>query len=134
SARRGAHARLSAPPTHLPPPLLLASARATGPGLVAGNCSGEQTCSTVIGRPFLVGQGFGDGFLAKHVAHEVEKLGCDAVMCPLVSAGVAIAGLAGLPDCGACDIGGDACVACEVASCAGLSIGIDAPLVSPSSP
>ena len=119
--------------TEIHPPLLLASARATGPGLVAGNCSGEQTCSTVIGRPFLVGQGFGDGFLAKHVAHEVEKLGCDAVMCPLVSAGVTIAGLAGLPDCGACDIGGDACVACEVASCAGLGIGIGAPLGSPCS-
>src|SRR5271169_966217 len=47
--------------TEIHPPLLVATGRGTGSGYFGANCSGEQTCSSVIGRPFLVSQQFGDG-------------------------------------------------------------------------
>jgi hypothetical protein len=106
------------------PPLLVTSGRSTGHGAFSANCSGEQTCSSMIGRPYLVSQGFGDGFFLKHLSKEAEKLGCLEVTGPGLSA--ALHGYAGLPDCNLgldpnCVCNGDAgCIACEAASCAAL--------------
>jgi len=127
--------------TEIHPPLLVATGRGTGSGYFGANCSGEQTCSSVIGRPFLVSQQFGDGAFAKHIENEVEKLGCVEVTGPLVSEVVNHYGpYAGLPDCNLgldvdCVCNGDAvCIACEVGSCALLdALGIDAPLGLPCS-
>jgi hypothetical protein len=47
--------------TEIHPPLLVATGRSTGSGDFAANCSAEQTCSSMIGRPFLISQQFGDG-------------------------------------------------------------------------
>jgi hypothetical protein len=110
--------------TEIHPPLLVATGRSTGSGEFGANCSSEQTCSSVIGRPFLISQQFGDGAFAKHLENEVEKLGCFEVTGPLVSAGVAAKGFEGLPDCnlgldGHCVCNGDlGCEACEIGSCA----------------
>jgi hypothetical protein len=110
--------------TEIHPPLLLASGRSTGSGAFAANCSADQTCSSVIGRPFLISQQFGDGAFARHLEDEVEKLGCFEVTGPVVSAGIAAEGpLEGLPDCNLgldvhCLCNGDlGCEACEAASC-----------------
>ncbi len=103
--------------TEIHPPLLIATGRSSGPGDFGAKCSAEQACSSVIGRPYLVSQFFGDGFFLRHLAHEGEKLGCVEVTCPLFSA--ALSGYAGLPDCDLCN--GDAgCIACEAASCTAL--------------
>lgn len=110
--------------TEIHPPLLVAAARSTGSGEFGANCSDEQTCSTVIGRPFLVTQQFGDGAFAKHLENELEKLGCLEVTGPAVSGITAAKGFAGLPDCAlgldvTCVCNGDlGCEACEVGSCA----------------
>ena len=113
--------------TEIHPPLLVATARSTGSGDFGANCSAEQTCSSMIGRPFLISQQFGDGAFARHLEDEVEKLGCLEVTGPTVSAGIAAEGpFAGLPDCnlgldGHCVCNGDlGCEACEIASCATL--------------
>jgi hypothetical protein len=129
--------------TEIHPPLLVASGRSTGTGYFGANCSAEQTCTSLIGRPYLVSQDFGDGPFAKHLENETEKLGCaPEVTGPLVSGVVAHYGFAGLPDCNLgldvhCVCNGDlGCEACEVASCAGLdacAIGfcVDPPLGAP---
>ena len=110
--------------TEIHPPLLVASGRSTGSGEFGANCSSEETCSSLIGRPFLISQQFGDGAFAKHLENELEKLGCLEVTGPAVSGITAAKGFAGLPDC---DLGLDAhcvcngdlgCEACEVGSCA----------------
>jgi hypothetical protein len=115
--------------TEIHPPLLIATGRSTGTGFLGGKCSGEQTCSSVIGRPFLVSQNFGDGAFAKHIENEVEKLGCVEVTGPVVSAAIAVEGpFAGLPDCNLgldvhCVCNGDlGCEACEALSCGALDI------------
>jgi hypothetical protein len=111
--------------TEIHPPLLVAAGRSTGSGNFGAKCSAEQTCSSLIGRPFLISQQFGDGAFARHLEDEVEKLGCLEVTGPTVSAGIAAEGpFAGLPDCnlgldGHCVCNGDlSCEACEVGSCA----------------
>jgi hypothetical protein len=125
--------------TEIHPPLLIASGRSTGSGFFGANCSDEQTCSSVIGRPFLVSQNFGDGFFAKHIENEVEKLGCVEVTGPVVSEVIHHFGpFEGLPDC---DIGLDVhcvcngdlgCEACEAGSCLALDlVGADAPFGAP---
>ena len=127
--------------TEIHPPLLVATGRSTGLGSFGARCSGEQTCSSVIGRPYLVSQSFGDGPFARHLEDEVEKLGCLEVTGPLVSAAIAVEGpFAGLPDC---NLGLDAncvcnsdlgCLSCEVGSCAALDVlGIGAPFGAPCS-
>ena len=124
--------------TEIHPPLLVATGRSTGSGFFGGKCSSEQTCSSVIGRPFLVSQQFGDGPFAKHIENEVEKLGCVGATGPVVSAALIAEGpFAGLPDCNLgldvhCVCNGDAgCEACEAASCFGLGFGVDAPFGTP---
>lgn len=127
--------------TEIHPPLLLATGRSTGSGAFGAKCSAEQTCSSVVGRPYLVSQRFGDGFLARHLAHEVEKLGCVEVTGPVVSAVVSEEGpFAGLPDCSlglnpVCVCNGDAaCIACEAETCVALdTFGIGAPFGIPCS-
>ena len=113
--------------TEIHPPLLIASGHSTGTGFFGAKCSGDQTCSSVIGRPFLINQNFGDGFFAKHLENEIEKLGCVEVTGPLTSAGIALEGpFAGLPDCNLgldvhCVCNGDiGCEACEAFSCTTL--------------
>lgn len=113
--------------TEIHPPLLVATGRSTGSGDFGANCSAEQTCSSLIGRPFLISQQFGDGAFARHLEDEVEKLGCLELTGPIVSAGIAAESpLEGLPDCNLgldvhCVCNGDlGCEACEVASCATL--------------
>jgi hypothetical protein len=115
--------------TEIHPPLLIASGRSNGSGFFGANCSGEQTCSSVIGRPFLVSQNFGDGFFAKHIENEVEKLGCVEVTGPVVSEVIHHFGpFEGLPDCNIgldvhCVCNGDlGCEACEAGSCLALDI------------
>lgn len=125
--------------TEIHPPLLVATGRSTGSGEFAANCSAEQTCSSLIGRPFLISQQFGDGPFVRHLENEVEKLGCLEVTGPVVSAAISAEGpFAGLPDCNLgldvhCVCNGDlGCEACEAASCAGLDLlAIDAPFGSP---
>jgi hypothetical protein len=124
--------------TEIHPPLLLATGRSTGSGEFGANCSAEQTCTSLIGRPFLVSQQFGDGPFMKHMENELEKLGCVEVTGPVVSAIVDSQGFAGLPDCNLgldvhCVCNGDlGCEACEATSCAGLDfLAIDAPFGSP---
>jgi hypothetical protein len=134
--------------TEFHPPLLLASGRPTGGGHFEAKCSGEQTCSSLIGRPFLVSQNFGDGAFVRHVEHEVEKVGCLEFTGPIMSVVDAKAGpFDNLPDCSlgldpTCVCNGDAgCIACEIASCAALDaciagvpfacIGADPPLGIP---
>lgn len=110
--------------TEIHPPLLVATARSDGGGFFGAKCSGDETCSSVISRPYLVGQYFGDGYFAPHLAHELGKLGCVGATGPAISGFVAIAGpYAGLPDCSlgldpTCVCNGDGvCGACEVGSC-----------------
>ena len=67
------------------PPLLVATGRPTGGGSFGAKCSMEQTCSSLVGRPYLVSQYFGDGAFVRHLSHEVEKLGCVGFTGPLVS-------------------------------------------------
>ena len=124
--------------TEIHPPLLVATGRGTGTGGFAANCSSEQTCSSLIGRPFLISQQFGDGPFVKHIENELEKLGCFEVTGPVVSAVMATQHFAGLPDCNFgidvhCVCNGDlGCEACEATSCAGLDIlGIGAPFGGP---
>jgi choice-of-anchor A domain-containing protein len=112
--------------TEIHPPLLFATGRNTGHGAFNANCSGEQTCVSVIGRPFLISQSFGDGDFLKHLAHEAEKLGCVEVTGPAFE--IALRDYAGLgfQDCTgglnpACVCNGDAaCIACESLSCTAL--------------
>jgi hypothetical protein len=123
--------------TEIHPPLLIATGRSTGTGAFGALCSDDQTCSSVIGRPFLVSQQFGDGPFVKHIVHEVEKLGCSGVIGPVLNT-IAIAaerGLAGLPDC---NLGSDPfcvcndgilCSLCEISSCGDLTV--DPPLGAP---
>lgn len=113
--------------TEIHPPLLVASGRSTGSGDFGANCSSNQTCSTLIGRPFLISQQFGDGPFMKHLENELEKLGCSPETTgPIISAAVAAKGFAGLPDCNLgvdvhCVCNGDVgCELCEAASCATL--------------
>jgi hypothetical protein len=111
--------------TEIHPPLLIASGRSTGSGFFGANCSDEQTCSSVIGRPYLVSQNFGDGAIAKHMENEGEKLGCHLATGPAISAAIEAFGpLEGLPDCDGgldldCVCNGDffGCELCEIATC-----------------
>jgi hypothetical protein len=127
--------------TEIHPPLLVATGRGTGSGSFGAHCSGDQTCSSMIGRPYLVSQQFGDGAFAKHIENEVEKLGCVAVTGPAVSVAIDLEGpFAGLPDCNLgldvhCVCNGDlGCEACEAGSCLALGIfGTDAPFGLPCS-
>jgi len=52
--------------------LLVATGRHTGAALRA-KCSEEQTCSSLMGRPYLVSQTFGDGAFIRHLEHEIES-------------------------------------------------------------
>jgi hypothetical protein len=110
--------------TEIHPPLLVTSGRSTGHGAFAANCSAEQTCSSMIGRPYLVSQYFGDGYFLKHLEHEAEKLGCLEITGPGFS--IALHDYAGIPDCAAgldpnCVCNSDAgCIACEALSCSAL--------------
>ncbi|HLK10845.1 MAG TPA: PKD domain-containing protein [Candidatus Binatia bacterium] len=112
--------------TEIHPPLLVASGRDTGDGFFGAHCSGEQTCTSVIGRPYLVSQNFGDGAFLRHLEHELEKLGCLEATGPIVSGVVDHEGYANLPDCSlgldpTCVCNDDVgCIACEAASCAAL--------------
>jgi hypothetical protein len=110
--------------TEIHPPLLIATGRSVGTGAFGALCSDDQTCSSVIGRPFLVSQQFGDGPFVKHLVHEVEKLGCSGLIGPIISGFLrADGGYAGLPDCGLgsdpfCVCNDDAgCSLCEIATC-----------------
>jgi hypothetical protein len=125
--------------TEIHPPLLLATGRGSGSGFFSAKCSNEQTCSSVLGRPFLISQNFGDGPFAKHLWNELEKLGCVEVTGPTLSAAVAELGpYAGLPNCSlgldpvcACN-GSPSCIACEAASCLGLdTFDVDSPFGAP---
>jgi len=112
--------------TEIHPPLLVATGRHTGHGAFSANCSGEQTCSSLIGRPYLISQYFGDGYFLKHLAHEAEKLGCLEVTGPVFETAFKdYAGL-GFQDCTGgldptCVCNDDAaCIACEGLSCSAL--------------
>src|SRR5215471_4357946 len=114
--------------TEIHPPLLIATGRSIGAGAFGALCSDDQTCSSLIGRPFLVSQNFGDGPFVKHIVHEVEKLGCSAIIGPFLQGVIAVEGvLAGLPDC---SLGSDPfcvcndgiiCSLCELGSCGNLN-------------
>ncbi len=124
--------------TEIHPPLLVATGRSTGSGDFAAKCSADQTCSSLIGRPFLISQQFGDGPFVKHIENELEKLGCFVLTGPIVSGVMASQGFAGVPDCNFgldvhCVCNGDlGCEACEAESCGGLSLlGIGAPFGDP---
>ena len=112
--------------TEIHPPLLVATGRHTGGGSFGANCSGEETCSSLIGRPYLVSQNFGDGAFIRHLEHEIEKLGCLEATGPIVSGIVDHEGYANLPDCSigldpTCVCNDDfGCIACEAASCTTL--------------
>lgn len=112
--------------TEIHPPLLVATGRHTGGGYFGARCSGEESCTSLIGRPYLVSQNFGDGTFVRHLEHELFKLGCLEATGPIVSGVVAYEGYANLPDCSlgldptcVCN-DGISCIACEVASCAEL--------------
>ena len=55
------------------PPLLLACARASGP---------DRTHSTIVSRPYLVGQEYGDGALRKHLLNEAGRIIAESVFIP----------------------------------------------------
>jgi uncharacterized protein YodC (DUF2158 family) len=63
--------------TEIHPPLLFVTARAvppgSGPDILINDATGSVTFSRVIGRPFLVGQEFGDGALRVHLEKEGRK-------------------------------------------------------------
>jgi hypothetical protein len=139
--------------TEIHPPLLVAAGRETGGGAFGAKCSAEQSCTNVIGRPYLVSQNLGDGATVRHLEHETLKLGCLEATGPLVSAGLEVEALLGnsfdnLPDCSigldpTCVCNDDlGCIACEAASCAALDLcfttgiacgGADPPLGDPCS-
>ena len=112
--------------TEIHPPLLVATGRHTGGGYFGAKCSAEQSCSSLIGRPYLISQNFGDGAFIRHLEHEVEKLGCLEATGPIISGIVDHEGYANLPDCSlgldpTCVCNDDfGCIACEAASCTTL--------------
>jgi hypothetical protein len=114
--------------TEIHPPLLVAAGRETGTGAFGAKCSAEQSCTNVIGRPYLVSQNLGDGATVRHLEHEAEKLGCLEATGPIISAGMAYEGFANLPDCAlgldpTCVCNDDlGCIACEAASCSLLDL------------
>lgn len=114
--------------TEIHPPLLVAAGRETGTGAFGAKCSAEESCTNVIGRPYLVSQNLGDGATVRHLEHETEKLGCLEATGPLISVAMEVEGFANLPDCTAgldptCVCNDDfGCIACEAASCGALDL------------